>query len=64
MRTECFEGNGISDKRNRDRWEADGSKTAWQRANERAKKIIASKEPARLDKDLEMKIRERFDIYL
>ncbi len=64
MRSEYFIGNGISDGRNRDRWEADGSKTAWERANERAKKIIASDEPVKLDKTLETQLREKFDLYL
>lgn len=64
MRSEYFLGNGISDKRSRDRWEADGSKTAWKRANERAKKIIASDEPSKLNKTLEKQLREKFDLYL
>jgi len=64
MRSEYFLGNGISDKRNRDRWEANGSKTAWERANERAKKIITSDEPPKLDKTLETQLREKFDLYL
>ena len=64
MRTEYFQGNGISDKRSRDKWEADGSKNTWQRANEMARHVIFDGASSKLEKNLEKTLRDKFDLYL
>jgi len=64
MRTEYFQGNGISDKRSRDKWEADGSKNTWKRANEMARHVIFDGASSKLEKNLEKTLRDKFDLYL
>ena len=64
MRTEYFQGNGISDKRSREKWEADGSKNTWKRANEMARRVIFDGASSKLEKNLEKTLREKFDLYL
>lgn len=64
MRTEYFEGNGISHTGNRNIWEKGGCLDTWQRATEIAKSIIYSEDIPKISKDIEAKIRDEFDIAL
>lgn len=64
LKTEYFEGNGISHTGNRSTWEKEGSKDTWQRANEMAKTVVYDNTPPRLAPELENKIREKFNIAL
>jgi trimethylamine---corrinoid protein Co-methyltransferase len=64
LRTEYYEGNGISHTGNRSAWEKDGSHDTWQRANEMAKAVIKDEIPAKLDEDIQKIIKEKFDIAL
>ncbi len=64
MRTEYFQGNGISNTENRDIWEKKGSMDTWQRANEMAKSVIYNDAPPKINGDIEAKIRDHFDIAL
>lgn len=43
-------------------WEEGGASTAWERANAKAKEILASHNPAYLDASTDADIRKRFDI--
>jgi len=64
LRSEYFEGNGISHTGNRSVWEKAGCKDTWQRANEMAKAIIYDNHVSKIDKDLEAEIRNQFDLAL
>ncbi len=64
MRTEYFQGNGISHTGNRSAWEKRGSKDTWQRANEMAKSVIYNDTPPKISRAIELKIRDQFDIAL
>ena len=64
MRSEYFEGNGISHTGNRSAWEKAGCKDTWQRANEMAKSIIYNDIIPKIDREIEAKIRDQFDIAL
>ncbi|MCP4670399.1 MAG: hypothetical protein GY857_03725, partial [Desulfobacula sp.] len=57
-------GNGISDTKSRDKWEAEGGLTTWQRANEKARKILSGSRPPKLAKTLEKSMREKFNLFL
>ncbi len=64
LRKEYFSGNGISDTKSRDKWEAEGGLTTWQRANEKARKILSGNRPPKLAKNLEKSMREKFNLFL
>jgi len=64
LRTEYFEGNGISHTGNRKSWEEEGSQDTWQRANKMAKAVVFDETPPKLDSDLEKIIRAKFNIAL
>jgi len=64
LRTEYFEGNGVSHTGNRNNWEKDGSQDTWQRANAMAKNIVFGNALPKLDLEVEKIIREKFDIAL
>ncbi len=64
MRTEFFNGNGVSDRKNRDRWEKDGSLDARTRAREIARKLISGDHRNHLPVDVDKAIRGKFEILL
>jgi len=64
MRSEYFEGNGISHTGNRSTWEKGGSQDTWQRANEMARSVISNDNVPKINRDIEAKIRDQFDIAL
>ncbi len=63
IRKEYYNSNGVTDRRNRDRWAADGSLDARQRALTIAKKLLANK-TAYIPEDVDAAIREKFNILL
>jgi len=62
LRTEFFQGNGVTDRRNRVRWEREGSLDSRDRARQIATKILAERPVYYLDKNVDRAIRSRFDI--
>ncbi|MCP4370563.1 MAG: trimethylamine methyltransferase, partial [Deltaproteobacteria bacterium] len=64
MRSEYFQGNGISHTGNRSNWEEKGCQDTWQRANEMAKSVIYSDHIPKINREIEAKIRDRFNIAL
>ncbi len=64
MRSEYFQGNGISHTGNRSNWEEKGCRDTWQRANEMAKSVIYSDHIPKINREIEAKIRDRFNIAL
>jgi trimethylamine--corrinoid protein Co-methyltransferase len=63
MRKEYFNGNGVTDRKNRDRWVKEGSLDARQRALAIAKKLLA-KQTAYIPDEVDTAIREKFNILL
>jgi trimethylamine--corrinoid protein Co-methyltransferase len=64
MRSEYFQGNGVTDQKSRDKWEQDGGIDARTRARTIARKILAQAETSYIPEDIDRAIRERFDILL
>jgi trimethylamine---corrinoid protein Co-methyltransferase len=64
MRKEYFQGNGVTDQRNRDKWQKDGSADARERARSIARRILAEKEKPYISEEVDRKIREKFEILL
>ena len=63
IRKEYYNSNGVTDRRNRERWAADGSLDARQRALAIAKKLLANK-TAYIPDAVDAGIREKFNILL
>ncbi len=64
MRSEYFQGNGVSDRRIRSQWEQGGSLDARERARGMARKILAAPAVSYLPADIDQTIRQRFSIRL
>jgi trimethylamine--corrinoid protein Co-methyltransferase len=64
MRSEYFQGNGVSDRRIRSQWEQGGSLDARERARGIARKILAAPVAPYLPADVDRTIRETFNIRL
>jgi trimethylamine--corrinoid protein Co-methyltransferase len=64
MRTEYFHGNGVTDRKSREKWEQAGSLDIRQRALDKAKKLLANPDPAYIPEEIDRAIKERFNILL
>jgi trimethylamine--corrinoid protein Co-methyltransferase len=64
MRSEFFQGNGVSDRWPRAKWSADGAKDARRRALEMALAILERPEEPQVSPEADRAIRQRFDIRL
>ena len=64
MRTEYYNGNGVTDRKSRDKWEKEGSLDTRQRAANIAKKLLENPKPSYISDDIDEKIREKFTILL
>ena len=64
MRDEYFNGNGIADRKSRQKWEKEGSLNTWERARKKAKEILATHKPEMIPPEIDARIRERFEILL
>ena len=64
MRSEYFEGNGISHTGSRSSCEKKGGQDTWNRANEMAKSVIYKDTLPKINKEIEAKIRGQFNIAL
>lgn len=64
MRKEYFDGNGVTDWKHRENWERDGARDARERAREKAREILSREPISHISHDLDVRIRERFEIYL
>jgi trimethylamine--corrinoid protein Co-methyltransferase len=60
MRTEYFNGNGVTDRRSRTKWEQDGCLNARERARRIARKILAAPEVSYLPEAVDSAIRSRY----
>jgi trimethylamine--corrinoid protein Co-methyltransferase len=64
MRSEYFQGNGVSDRKSRHQWEQAGSLDARERARQIARKILASSETPYIPAEIDRALREKFTILL
>lgn len=64
LRTEYFNGNGVTDRKSREKWEAEGSLDIRQRALERARQLLANPNPVYIPEDIDQAIRAKFNILL
>ena len=64
MHTEYFEGNGVTDRKSRVKWEKDGSRDAWMRAREIVRGILQSAETPYISAAQDKAIREKYNILL
>lgn len=64
MRSEYFQGNGVSDRKIRHQWEQGGSLDARRRARQMVRKILDERETPYIPDDIDRSMRERFDILL
>lgn len=63
IRSEYYRSNGVTDRRSRDRWEADGSLDTRERARIIARKLLANQQTY-IPEEIDARIRDRFTILL
>ncbi|MGD2098281.1 MAG: trimethylamine methyltransferase family protein [Desulfobacterales bacterium] len=64
MKSEYFNGNGVTDTKNLDKWIKAGSLDAWIRARNIAKKILAQSDVDYMPAEVDSAIRQKYDIRL
>ena len=64
MRDEYFNGNGVTDRKSRQKWEEGGSLDAQERARKIAKKLLGEEERSYIPEDVDKVIREKYGILL
>jgi trimethylamine--corrinoid protein Co-methyltransferase len=64
LRSEFFQGNGVSDKVGREEWIRQGSLSARDRARTIASVILDKAQEPKIPPEIEAQIRREFDIYL
>ncbi|MCD4742838.1 MAG: trimethylamine methyltransferase family protein [Desulfobacteraceae bacterium] len=64
MREEYYNGNGVTDRKSREKWEQEGSLDTRQRALAIAKKLLANPKPAYIPEEIDKAIRKKFNILL
>jgi trimethylamine--corrinoid protein Co-methyltransferase len=64
LRTEHFYGNGVTDRKNREKWEEDGRLDCRQRAQKIAEKLLSNPRPSYIPEEIDRAIKEKFNILL
>ena len=64
MRSEYFQGNGVTDSNSRHQWEQGGSMDTRERAKAIARKILSAEETPYIPSDIDHALREKFNILL
>jgi trimethylamine--corrinoid protein Co-methyltransferase len=64
MRSEYFQGNGVTDAKSRHQWEQEGSLDARERARKIARKILKAPETPYIPENIDREIRDKFNILL
>ncbi len=64
MRSEYFQGNGVTDRKSRHQWDQGGSTDTRERAKAIARKILAAKEKSYIPADIDHALRKKFNILL
>jgi trimethylamine--corrinoid protein Co-methyltransferase len=64
MRSEYFQGNGVTDRKNREKWAQDGAADTRLRARAIARRLLDGEETAYIPSEVDQQIRECFDVLL
>jgi trimethylamine--corrinoid protein Co-methyltransferase len=64
MRKEYYYGNGVTDRKSREKWESEGKLDTRQRALAIAKKLLSNPKPNYIPEEIDEAIREKFNILL
>jgi trimethylamine--corrinoid protein Co-methyltransferase len=64
MRTEYFNGNGVTDRKSRAKWDQDGRLDARERARQIARKILAAPETPCFSVEVDKALRQRFEFHI
>ncbi len=64
MRSEYFQGNGVTDRKSRHQWDQGGSMDTRERAKAIARKILAAEENSYIPADIDHAMRKTFNILL
>jgi trimethylamine--corrinoid protein Co-methyltransferase len=64
MYDEFFQGNGVTDRMNREMWTEQGSRDTRTRARQIAKKILEDEERPYISQQLDQLIRKKYEIYI
>jgi trimethylamine--corrinoid protein Co-methyltransferase len=64
LRSEYFQGNGVSDKGNREQWIKNGELSARDRAVGIVRDILSRPAESKIAPDIEEDIRRDFDVYM
>ena len=64
MRSEYFNGNGVTDRNLRNTWAKEGARDTWSRARKIVESMLAKEDNPYLSQALDQKIREKFDILI
>lgn len=64
MRSEYFAGNGVTDRKSREKWQKEGAMDCRRRALAIARKILSSPPENHIPQDTDQRIREKFNILL
>ncbi len=64
IRSEYYNSNGVTDRKNRDKWEADGSPDIRQRASHIAEKLLSTPQPSYISAEVDAVIKDNFKILL
>jgi trimethylamine--corrinoid protein Co-methyltransferase len=64
MRSEYFQGNGVTDRKNRERWTQDGAADARERARAIARRLMGGEAVSYIPDEVDREIRGRFNVLL
>jgi trimethylamine--corrinoid protein Co-methyltransferase len=64
LRKEYYNGNGVTDRKSREKWEQEGSLDVRRRALDMAKKLLEGPKPSYIPEEIDKAIREKFNILL
>lgn len=64
MRSEYFQGNGVTDRKNRDKWTREGAADARTRARAIARRLLEEADQVYIPAEIDDQIRKRFEILL
>ena len=64
MRSEYFQGNGVSDKRTRNKWESEGSLNAREKAKIIVQKLLANGDPGYISSEIDNEIKTKYNVLL
>ncbi|MDJ0781617.1 MAG: trimethylamine methyltransferase family protein [Desulfosarcinaceae bacterium] len=64
MRSEYFQGNGVTDRKHREKWAQEGAADARTRATAIAKRLLAEAGDGHIPSEVDQQMRERFEILL